>query len=81
MNVNIEQSTSENMLTIELSYSGEELAEQVGLVLSLPSTHKNWKVIGDDYSLRYEHKSGLYNILIPLIKPYQTLFIDLRYEQ
>ncbi len=32
LNVELEQSTSENMLTIELSYSGEELAEQVGLV-------------------------------------------------
>jgi hypothetical protein len=81
LNVEFEQSTSENILTIELSYSSKELAEKVGLLLSLPSTYNNWEAIGDTFSLRYDHKSGLYNIRIPRIKPNQTLFIDLRYEQ
>jgi hypothetical protein len=80
LNVELEQSSSENILTIELSYSGKELAEKVGLLLSLPSTYNNWGAIGDAFSLRYDHKSGLYNIQIPLIKPYQTLLIDLRYK-
>ena len=80
LNVELEQSTSENILTIELSYSGKESAEKVGLLLAVPSTYKNLEMIGNDYSLRFEHKSGLYDILIPTIKPYQTLLIDLRYK-
>jgi hypothetical protein len=81
MNVDIEQLTDENMLTIEFSYSGEELADQVGLLLSIPSSYKNLEMIGNDYSLRFDHKLGLYDLLIPFIKPYQTLLIDLRYKQ
>ena len=80
LNVELEQSTSENILTIELSYSGKESAEKVGLLLAVPSTYKNLEMIGNDYSLRFEHKSGLYDVLIPTIKPYQTLLIDLRYK-
>jgi hypothetical protein len=81
MNVNLEESTTGNMLTINLSYSGKELVEQVGLVLSLPNIYRDWEAITKDYSLRYDRISKLHKIRIPLIKPNQTLFIDLRYEQ
>ena len=81
LKVEIEHFSDDELITIKLSNKGNELIENVGLVFSVPSSIKYLEQISYNFRMRYDQKTELYNILVPFVKPQQTLIIDLRYEK
>ena len=80
LHAEIEKSKDENLLTLKISNSGNQLIEKVGLFLSIPFPHRNLEQTDYYNPPRYDYMTDLYSFSLPSIKPFQTLFIDLRYD-
>jgi len=78
--VNIERMEGDEMFVVKLTNNGDQIVENVGLSLTLPSSKKYPGQISYNYQMRFNQKTGLYNLLIPFVKPHQTLIIDVRYD-
>jgi hypothetical protein len=77
--VNFHDIKDESIIRVSVINTGNIIAEQIGLNISIPSIYNTLKLIGFDFKLNYNSESGNYNLLIPFLHADQSLTFDIEY--
>lgn len=79
LSVNIEDVTDESKIVLRIRNAGVNIIEEIGIVVSLPSSINYSQMESYDYQLKYDTASGYYRILIPFLLAGQDISIEISY--